>query len=101
MYVGQPALRADEPRVPRSGEVGRIPGRSSYDPGVDGVHDLGGLDGFGPVGPPRGEPMFDAAWERRTARMVLGSIGLVGGPGGKFRHSIERMAPAHYLSSPY
>jgi nitrile hydratase subunit beta len=70
-------------------------------PSVDGVHDLGGLDGFGPVEHTSSEPIFDAEWERRTVRMVLGSIGLVGGPGGRFRHSIERMAPAHYLSSSY
>ena len=65
---------------------------SSYDPAVDGVHDLGGLDGFGPVEHAASEPMFDADWERRTLRMVLGSIHLVGGAGGRFRHSIERIA---------
>ena len=54
MYVGQPALRPDEPRVPRSGDIcglatpPYVP-RNSYDPEVDGVHDPGGLDGFGPV----------------------------------------------------
>jgi nitrile hydratase len=68
---------------------------------VDGVHDLGGLDGFGPVEHTDSEPMFAADWERRTFRMMVGSIASLGGPGGKFRHSIERMDPAHYLSSPY
>jgi nitrile hydratase beta subunit len=68
---------------------------------VDGVHDLGGLDGFGPVEHEESEPPFSADWERRTFRMIIGSIGSLGGPGGKFRHSIERMDAAHYLASPY
>src|SRR3954464_6268690 len=101
MYVGQPAVRPDEPDVPRSGEYRRTQTSNSYDPGVDGVHDLGGLDGFGPVEHLDHEPMFAADWERRTFRMMIGSIASLGGPGGKFRHSIERMDPAHYLSSPY
>ena len=65
------------------------------------MHDIGGLDGFGPVEHAETEPAFAADWERRTFRMMIGSIGSLGGPGGKFRHSIERMDPAHYLSSPY
>jgi nitrile hydratase beta subunit len=68
---------------------------------VDGVHDLGGLDGFGPVEHTDSEPMFAEDWERRTFRTLLGSINSFGGANGRFRHSIERMDPAHYLSSPY
>jgi nitrile hydratase beta subunit len=69
---------------------------------VDGVHDLGGLDGFGPVEHKDAEPFFHEAWERRLFRVVVGTLGVfspIGG--GKFRHSIERMDPAHYLSSSY
>ena len=101
MYVGQPAPGPVEPFVPRLGEVDRCRAGNSYDPDVDGVHDLGGLDGFGTVEHTDSEPMFAEDWERRTFRMVIGAIGSLGGPGGKFRHSIERMDPAHYLSSPY
>ncbi len=68
---------------------------------MDGVHDLGGLDGFGPVEHTVSEPLFHEPWERRMFRVLIGSIGALGGPGGRFRHSIERMAPEHYLSSPY
>jgi nitrile hydratase len=68
---------------------------------VDGVHDLGGLDGFGAVDHAENEPPFAADWERRTFRMMVGSIGSLGINGGMFRHSIERMEPAHYLSSSY
>ena len=33
--------------------------------------------------------------------MMIGSLGPLSINGGMFRHSIERMDPAHYLSSPY
>jgi len=68
---------------------------------VDGVHDLGGLDGFGPVEYEEAEPLFTEDWERRAFRLMLGLIGALSVPGGRFRHSIERMAPEHYLSSSY
>ncbi len=68
---------------------------------VDGVHDLGGLDGFGPVEHENTEPYFEQDWERRAFRVMMGLIATQGIPGGRFRHSIERMAPEHYLSSPY
>jgi len=68
---------------------------------MDGVHDLGGLDGFGAVDAPPSEPAFHEEWERRALRAMLAvNIGL-GTSGGRFRHSIERMDPAHYLSSSY
>ncbi|HEX7428669.1 MAG TPA: hypothetical protein VF328_17470 [Mycobacterium sp.] len=68
---------------------------------MDGVHDIGGLDGFGPVEHAETEPAFAEDWERRTFRLMVGSVGPLGGNGGMFRHSIERMDPAHYLSSSY
>jgi nitrile hydratase len=66
---------------------------------VDGVHDLGGLDGFGRVDHTSSEPLFHEGWERRVFRVVVGTLDVFGG--SRFRHSIERMEPAHYLSSPY
>lgn len=68
---------------------------------MDGVHDLGGLDGFGPVEHEYTEPFFAQDWERRAFRLMVGAVGPLGGNGGMFRHSIERMDPAHYLSSSY
>ena len=65
------------------------------------MHDLGGLDGFGPVEHEETEPTFAEDWERRTFRMMIGSLGPLSINGGMFRHSIERMDPAHYLSSSY
>jgi nitrile hydratase beta subunit len=68
---------------------------------VDGVRDLGGLDGFGPVEHSPAEPFFADDWERRAFRLTMGTVGGVGANGGMFRHAIERMDPAHYLGSSY
>lgn len=72
-----------------------------YGAGVDGVHDVGGLDGFGPVEPERDEPVFHEDWERRVFRANAAVVMAGLANGGTFRHSIERMEPAHYLASPY
>lgn len=65
------------------------------------IHDLGGMQGFGPVEVEPDEPVFHEDWERRIFGL-MGSLmtkGLLNGP--TFRHSIERMDPAHYLTSSY
>lgn len=68
---------------------------------MDGVHDLGGMQDFGPVLAEPAEPVFDASWEGR----VFGIGGIVTLQGlantNTVRHAIERMDPAHYLGSPY
>src|SRR5262249_36405104 len=69
--------------------------------GMDGIHDLGGLDGFGPVDVEPDEPAFHEDWERRVFRLNMAAGMGVRPSGGAFRHSIERMDPAHYLSSSY
>jgi nitrile hydratase subunit beta len=68
---------------------------------VDGVHDLGGMHGFGPVEIELGEPVFHRPWEGRTYGLVAASIAMAGINTPMFRHAIERMDPAHYLSSSY
>src|SRR5271169_2906804 len=68
---------------------------------MDGIHDLGGVAGFGPVEREADEPVFHEDWERGVFRInaAIASAGLMNG--GTFRHSIERMHPAHYLDSSY
>jgi nitrile hydratase len=68
---------------------------------MDGVHDLGGMQGFGPVEREENEPVFHAAWEAAVLAMMraAGSRGLFNID--EFRHGIERMAPAHYLRATY
>jgi len=67
---------------------------------MDGVHDLGGIQGFGSVEVEGHEPVFHAPWERRACGLTLAAM-LAGHLRGRFRHSIERMDPAWYLESPY
>ena len=66
---------------------------------MDGVHDLGGVQGFGPVEIESGEPVFHAEWERRAFRLNVAAA--LGGYVHGLRHAIERMDPVWYLSSPY
>ena len=68
---------------------------------MDGIHDLGGLEGFGPVEVEPDEPVFHEDWERRTFRISAAAGSALRYSGGAFRHSIERMDPGHYLTSSY
>jgi nitrile hydratase beta subunit len=40
---------------------------------VNGVHDMGGMHGLGPVAPEPDEPVFHADWERRVHALVIAS----------------------------
>ncbi len=68
---------------------------------MDGIHDLGGIAGFGPVEIEAGEPVFHDDWERRVLRVAVAAVMAQLYNGGRFRHSIERMDPAHYLTASY
>jgi nitrile hydratase subunit beta len=68
---------------------------------MNGVHDLGGMDGFGPVVREQGEPIFHEPWERRVFGMLLATMAQGVYNIDELRHSIERMTPAHYLGSTY
>lgn len=59
------------------------------------------MDGFGPVERTASEPVFDEDWERRAVGVMLAVNMALHVSGGRFRHSIERMDPGHYLSSSY
>jgi nitrile hydratase len=68
---------------------------------MDGIHDLGGMHGFGRVPWSAGEPPFHASWEGRV--FALASLVLAGGVANldAFRHAIERLDPVTYLTSGY
>lgn len=68
--------------------------------GVNGLHDMGGLHGFGPVEPEPDEPVFHARWEARVFGMVVGAGGGAGNV-DSFRHSLERLDPVTYLRHGY
>lgn len=68
---------------------------------MNGIHDLGGMDGIGPINPEQNEPVFHTEWEKRMFGMFISCF--AGGHYNvdEFRHAIERMDPAHYLESSY
>lgn len=68
---------------------------------MDGIHDLGGMDGFGPVCVEAGEPVFHHAWEGRVLGMLFAIFATRTVNTDGYRHAIERMDPAHYLAAPY
>ena len=68
---------------------------------MDGIHDLGGREGFGSVAIEADEPVFHEDWERRTFRISVAAGSGLRYSGGAFRHSIERINPGHYLTSSY
>jgi len=68
---------------------------------MDGVHDLGGMEGFGTVEVEANEPTFHHAWERTVFALAAAISAQRLSNTHVFRHAIERMDPVHYLSSPY
>lgn len=68
---------------------------------MNGVHDLGGMHGFGQIKREENEPLFHAEWEARVR--ALANLMMV----NKYytidasRYGIEQMAPAEYLRASY
>jgi nitrile hydratase len=68
---------------------------------MNGVHDMGGLDGFGPVQREANEPVFHAEWERRMFGIAATVPFTVPFGDDDLRREVERIAPVTYLTSPY
>jgi nitrile hydratase len=68
---------------------------------MNGVHDIGGMDGFGPVNPEPGEPVFHEPWEGRVFALNMLGAGRKHLPIDALRHNIERLDPVRYLASSY
>lgn len=68
---------------------------------MNGIHDMGGLHGFGPVLREENEPVFHARWHARVFCMtqVLDTREIWNLD--EHRHEIERMDPADYLGHGY
>jgi len=69
---------------------------------MNGVHDMGGMHGMGPVVHEKDEPVFHEEWEGRVYALTR----LVRAGGGRWnidagRYEIERIAPAEYLRMSY
>jgi nitrile hydratase len=68
---------------------------------MDGIHDMGGMDGFGKVEPEADEPVFHAPWEGRVLAMQR-AMGYAGGwVIDQSRYAGERIPPQVYLTSSY
>ena len=68
---------------------------------MNGIHDMGGMDGFGKVEVEQNEPVFHERWEARVFGLQLAM--LVAGVANidAVRHAIERIPPDQYLRVGY
>ncbi len=68
---------------------------------MNGAHDMGGMDGFGPVDIETNEPIFHAEWERRAFALTvaMGAHGLWNIDMSRFIR--ENRDPLGYLEDSY
>ena len=68
---------------------------------MDGIHDMGGMDGFGKVEPEANEPVFHAPWEGRVLALQR-AMGYAGAWAiDMSRAAQERLPPQVYLTASY
>ena len=68
---------------------------------MDGIHDLGGKQGFGRVRYTLNAQAFHAPWEVRVNSLYAYAVRLGIFNMDEYRHAIERMEPRHYLAAGY
>jgi len=68
---------------------------------MDGMHDLGGRQGFGRVRHRPAAPTFHADWEKRANALFSLAVRHRLFNMDEYRHAIERMEPRHYLAASY
>jgi nitrile hydratase len=68
---------------------------------MNGIHDLGGMHGFGPVDAEPNEPYFHHEWEKTVLALQQATRLLRMFNIDEFRHGIERMEPVEYLRASY
>jgi nitrile hydratase len=68
---------------------------------MDGIHDLGGMHGFGPVEADPAERGFHAPWEPRVVACFEAGLAWPLFTIDEFRHSRERLEPVRYLEASY
>jgi nitrile hydratase subunit beta len=67
---------------------------------MNGIHDMGGMQGMGPVQHEKNEPVYHAEWEKRIDAMDQ-SMRLTGKIGGSRRGIEENVLAADYLRMSY
>lgn len=68
---------------------------------MDGIHDLGGVDGFGPVPAIGDDATFHSRWEGRAHAMLVTLLAQDVFNTDEFRHARERVDPDYYLGISY
>lgn len=68
---------------------------------MDGMHDLGGRQGFGPVRYTIDAPAFHAGWEVTANSLYAFAVRSGMFNMDEYRYAIERMEPRHYLTASY
>ena len=68
---------------------------------MNGVHDMGGMHGMGPILSEANEPVFHEPWEGRVYALFRATAALEKWNIDTSRHSIERLPPADYLRMSY
>ena len=68
---------------------------------MDGMHDLGGKQGFGRIRYALDAQVFHEPWEKRVNALYGFAVKLGLFNMDEYRHAIERMEPRHYLSASY
>ena len=69
---------------------------------MDGIHDMGGMQGWGRVPFDPTEPAFKAGWEGRAFAICLLSMNRLTGQNlDAMRHALERLHPLEYLRNGY
>src|SRR4051794_15632412 len=68
---------------------------------MDGIHDLGGTQGFGAVRHSPDAKAFHEEWEKRVNSLYSLAVRLGVFNMDEYRHAIERMEPRHYLAASY
>jgi nitrile hydratase len=67
---------------------------------MNGIHDMGGMQGFGAIVPEKNEPVFHAPWEGRLVAMRR-AIAATGKLPPALRPAIESLPAADYLRLSY
>ncbi len=68
---------------------------------MNGIHDMGGMHGFGRVEVEPDEPVFHERWEARVFGMSALATRRLGGNIDARRHGLERLDPVTYLANGY
>ena len=68
---------------------------------MNGVHDMGGMEGFGAIAPEAGEPVFHERWEARALALTLAASAWGRWTLDESRHARERIPGADYLRMSY